>query len=271
MGCSKSETSPKFVDLKKTPSLVLTGVLQKLPGSEQNNPNNYQSWFTLKLEKPVSFINSEAKSCDGTYDSVEVWVPGYTALDALVNKTVTISGSVGCPRGINVIETIDFSKNDGQVLKAAIDESKRIEDNNKLRTLEPWFSINIGKMENTLINDKDAFIMRYVEKPEFYTSDCLKESDPSSMISFLKDSRNYGPNEMPNTEIIENIIIGNIPIDITVRHVNKVEGTSTTKLDMRYIRGKDECKKVFTSIVGPYKDKIQESTNSSKALGDRYK
>lgn len=168
------------------------------------------------------------------------------------------------------------NNNDKIVTKNSINENKILEKNNSekstKRTSENWYEINIGKMDAALRTDKGAFMTWYVENPEHHTGDCTKTANPSSMITFLKDTRHYGSNESPKTEITENSVIENVPVDITVYHTNSVQGSGEmTIIKLRYVRGKSECKEVFRSLVNPIKQKIESDLNKAKLLGDRYK
>lgn len=152
-----------------------------------------------------------------------------------------------------------------------IREKEEIEKNNATRANQPWFSINIGKMDAAENEGRHAFMLWYIEKPDHYTVDCNKEENPSSMITFLSDKEHYGAQEHETHEIIEIEKYNGKPIDFILHHKHYVINEVSSTIDMRYIKGKKECLKERNYLANIIKIRIDEKYKNTQLEGDRYK
>lgn len=140
------------------------------------------------------------------------------------------------------------------------------------RKTEPWYTINVGKMAKDYEEDKSAFLLWWVENHDHYNSSCKDEADLSADIQYRKDPTNYGANENPETTIVENELMDDVPVDVTLNWRNQVTGASTySYLNMRYVRGQSFCKEILQSLVQPYATAIQVELDKVKLEADRYR
>jgi hypothetical protein len=143
------------LDLKNSSDpVLLKGVINKHDGSEFDATKEFQPWYYIKFENTIKLINSEAASCDGEYDDISLGIMGFNTLEYLRGKSVEIRGSIGCPRGLNIVERIDFSKNDGPLIKAEIDNSIKIEKELAIKRELDVAAIELGFSNH---NDKIQF------------------------------------------------------------------------------------------------------------------
>lgn len=83
------------------------------------------TYYVLQLARPLQMMEKagwDASLCDpqAALDRIELWYSGYAVFADLPQRELTLTGKIDCPRGSYVFRDIDFTLQDGGLIRDAV-------------------------------------------------------------------------------------------------------------------------------------------------------